>query len=87
MFHINVMAEDTTIIAEEIPRASDDPKIIMQVTIVSNFDGTRWQKQMPLEDARKITNACLDCNEPHPDMYPELEKIIEGCPNICRPIP
>lgn len=88
MFHIDVTAEDCRLIAVESPNVPSS-MVTLDVTLIDNLTG-RMHKIFNVSfcDVEKLVSGMICCHgDVSDETYPHLEKLLEGCPIECRPIP
>lgn len=86
MFHVDITAEDTRLIATE---SFQDDVQGFKVLLTDNLSGR--QHVIPFAtfcQLEKLAKGMICCHEALTESeYKEMEKLLEGCPNECRPIP
>lgn len=87
MFHFDITTEDTRLIAHDsktVPNTLD-------VFLIGGSDKGLTTHEIPAVafcDLEKIVAGMICCHGDIPaESYPHLEKLLEGCPLECRPIP
>ena len=84
MFHFDVTAEDCRLIATESNEAGR-----MNILLTDNHSGKGHKiPNVTFCDLEKLISGMICCHDDVPaESYPHLEKLLEGCPAECRPIP
>lgn len=89
MFHFDVTCEDNRLIAEESAHPVGTAATHLDVRLIDNQSGKVHEiRAVSFCDVEKLISGMVCCHgEVAPEAYPHLEKLLEGCPNECRPIP
>lgn len=87
MFHFDVTCEDLRLIATE--HQPSDVLNSLDLLLLDQHSGKVHRiPDVSFCDVEKLISGMICCHGDVPvESYPHLEKLLEGCPPECRPIP